>query len=145
MRRGLKRRRRRAVAYPHEGFKPIPDEEGTETGLDLAVELGERSFKPIPAEEGTETESRPIVRIRPRSFKPIPDEEGTETFRWILRGSDVSQRFKPIRSTHPSEVRLSRLRKSVDCTTATNASPRNRLVGLLRRRVRSMPLVVLSC
>ena len=38
------------------GFKPIPDEEGTETcsgtsSSDAAI----RSFKPIPDEEGTET------------------------------------------------------------------------------------------
>ena len=36
-------------------------------------------FKPIPDEEGTETRPR-VVRTRAAiRFKPIPDEEGTET------------------------------------------------------------------
>ena len=37
------------------------------------------SFKPIPDEEGTETTSSGLTRWRPPRFKPIPDEEGTET------------------------------------------------------------------
>ncbi len=38
------------------------------------------SFKPIPDEEGTETSRYPRCPGRDRfGFKPIPDEEGTET------------------------------------------------------------------
>jgi hypothetical protein len=37
-------------------FKPIPDEEGTETGkTSLAIRARSTRFKPIPDEEGTET------------------------------------------------------------------------------------------
>ena len=40
-----------------------------------------RSFKPIPDEEGTETRSNAydVSRATVIGFKPIPDEEGTET------------------------------------------------------------------
>ena len=73
----------RDCAQQH-GFKPIPDEEGTETmatGCELPWLLG--GFKPIPDEEGTETRGHPARRHRHRAggFKPIPDEEGTETYR----------------------------------------------------------------
>ncbi len=37
------------------GFKPIPDEEGTETSLSCDKEPRRNGFKPIPDEEGTET------------------------------------------------------------------------------------------
>ena len=42
------------------GFKPIPDEEGTETfsSSSLLNRQSER-FKPIPDEEGTETNNSP--------------------------------------------------------------------------------------
>ncbi|MGC2495225.1 MAG: hypothetical protein WA410_20480, partial [Candidatus Binatus sp.] len=84
-------------------FKPIPDEEGTETGFALGVfwtlprasnrspmrrglkrrgtlrdDLVRAGFKPIPDEEGTET-PRPCASVGTVArFKPIPDEEGTE-------------------------------------------------------------------
>ena len=36
-------------------FKPIPDEEGTESDtIDACTQLWRQSFKPIPDEEGTE-------------------------------------------------------------------------------------------
>ena len=37
------------------GFKPIPDEEGTETFAARIDDSGAPRFKPIPDEEGTET------------------------------------------------------------------------------------------
>jgi hypothetical protein len=37
------------------GFKPIPDEEGTETLLGIKCHWESPGFKPIPDEEGTET------------------------------------------------------------------------------------------
>ncbi len=38
------------------------------------------SFKPIPDEEGTETRAYLSLSVgMPWRFKPIPDEEGTET------------------------------------------------------------------
>ncbi len=46
------------------GFKPIPDEEGTETQRPESRESNITSrFKPIPDEEGTETEN-----LRTNSF-----------------------------------------------------------------------------
>ena len=57
MRRGLKRILSPGSLCPsHPGFKPIPDEEGTETNERQRYERGKSfSFKPIPDEEGTET------------------------------------------------------------------------------------------
>ncbi len=41
---------------------------------------GGKGFKPIPDEEGTETITLdPLPALHPPRFKPIPDEEGTET------------------------------------------------------------------
>ena len=49
--------------------------------------VSSRRFKPIPDEEGTETFHR--TQLRPvsycRGFKPIPDEEGTETHSIAVR------------------------------------------------------------
>ena len=81
MRRGLKLNEVMGLPLVFLGFKPIPDEEGTETRRGRRGRCQPLSrFKPIPDEEGTETNltysvvSYPLVR-----FKPIPDEEGTET------------------------------------------------------------------
>ena len=63
-------------------FKPIPDEEGTETrAAVLKFATAWFSFKPIPDEEGTETHqvSLRMPPVARPGFKPIPDEEGTET------------------------------------------------------------------
>ena len=63
-------------------FKPIPDEEGTETRHQRGISCVTRRlcFKPIPDEEGTETaDCESDGSHRSRCFKPIPDEEGTET------------------------------------------------------------------
>ena len=88
-------------------FKPIPDEEGTETPQRRSkTTVCSSRFKPIPDEEGTETNDAyagPGARLRASNrspmrrglkhasatsawralldhgFKPIPDEEGTET------------------------------------------------------------------
>ena len=86
-------------------FKPIPDEEGTEThDAPMYGDVTIDRFKPIPDEEGTETRRtsrssrtfsiasnrspmrRGLKHIHMRAcvsdslgFKPIPDEEGTET------------------------------------------------------------------
>ena len=44
------------------------------------LRIGAPSFKPIPDEEGTETKQWTSSRLDlSLSFKPIPDEEGTET------------------------------------------------------------------
>ena len=57
MRRGLKQTDGYIVARRDaSGFKPIPDEEGTETEpVNVSMGCGAQSFKPIPDEEGTET------------------------------------------------------------------------------------------
>ena len=136
MRRGLKRTR---SPFAHERlvqrFKPIPDEEGTETSLSGTVMRDcYRSFKPIPDEEGTETrpacEHRrigyalasnrspmrrglkraclPAMQVGPSGFKPIPDEEGTETRAHagrILHGN--FERFKPIPDEEGTETSCS--------------------------------------
>ena len=44
------------VLWP-TGFKPIPDEEGTETRKSRHLQRWKRRFKPIPDEEGTETQA----------------------------------------------------------------------------------------
>ncbi len=41
-------------------------------------------FKPIPDEEGTETLVTRKLSGCPLGFKPIPDEEGTETISLVL-------------------------------------------------------------
>ena len=47
---------------------------------DLPDDLLDAGFKPIPDEEGTETPGRSRRgRRQALRFKPIPDEEGTET------------------------------------------------------------------
>ena len=105
MRRGLKRLIAIICAGSFARFKPIPDEEGTETPAQAKTgSTPLASFKPIPDEEGTETKRHPVFedvifeasnRSPMRrglklaqfdatvgsegSFKPIPDEEGTET------------------------------------------------------------------
>ena len=83
MRRGLKPYNWISFHLPRLlSFKPIPDEEGTETLQQRAGRLKwSGSFKPIPDEEGTETLLLPGLRPLQEGFKPIPDEEGTET-RW---------------------------------------------------------------
>ena len=79
MRRGLKPCRRSGSGAASFCFKPIPDEEGTETrDGPRAIDLAGR-FKPIPDEEGTETPQHGFQSGRDLRFKPIPDEEGTET------------------------------------------------------------------
>ena len=58
MRRGLKLPRYAAIAADRSSacFKPIPDEEGTETRTACSASgRWIQSFKPIPDEEGTET------------------------------------------------------------------------------------------
>ncbi len=56
MRRGLKHAHRAGAISLWACFKPIPDEEGTETLLlGTQVVLHAARFKPIPDEEGTET------------------------------------------------------------------------------------------
>ena len=47
-----------------------------------------RRFKPIPDEEGTETRRAPGRRSAESGFKPIPDEEGTET---VTLASEVAK------------------------------------------------------
>ena len=105
MRRGLKQIHRRVLRLEVLGrFKPIPDEEGTETYKLERCRAHHTRFKPIPDEEGTETKQRrrchdawlgasnrsPMRRglklashwcpaNMESGFKPIPDEEGTET------------------------------------------------------------------
>ena len=105
MRRGLKQIHRRVLRLEVLGrFKPIPDEEGTETYKLERCRAHHTRFKPIPDEEGTETKQRrrchdawlgasnrspmrrglklaitTFIRRATRRFKPIPDEEGTET------------------------------------------------------------------
>ena len=83
MRRGLKRNSFRKFQERFLCFKPIPDEEGTETHGRL----------PIPTERSRSRASNrsPMRRgLKPQDnamdaedeycrFKPIPDEEGTET------------------------------------------------------------------
>ena len=58
MRRGLKRESSGCDRYAAMRFKPIPDEEGTETThrARRCTSMRQR-FKPIPDEEGTETRS----------------------------------------------------------------------------------------
>ena len=65
----------------HPDFKPIPDEEGTETRERGQLAESLACFKPIPDEEGTETAIRGvgIGEADIDCFKPIPNEEGTET------------------------------------------------------------------
>ncbi len=65
MRRGLKPRNAAAqIVSLRRSFKPIPDEEGTETlirqGVGLVAER--QGFKPIPDEEGTETAPMAVHR-----------------------------------------------------------------------------------
>ncbi len=56
MRRGLKRNSQMFAMLLLPSFKPIPDEEGTETEIVAASQRYEiAGFKPIPDEEGTET------------------------------------------------------------------------------------------
>ncbi len=82
MRRGLKREVDQRCYLCDGCFKPIPDEEGTETknaGPGRSRDRRAR-FKPIPDEEGTETMLQTVTQLTAaQSFKPIPDEEGTET------------------------------------------------------------------
>ncbi len=63
MRRGLKPRASTRIASWCLSFKPIPDEEGTETRevLRRAGFSDQQSFKPIPDEEGTETCQSPCA------------------------------------------------------------------------------------
>ncbi len=61
-------------------FKPIPDEEGTETarasiGSSCACAASNRS----PMRRGLKRASLPLASGAIACFKPIPDEEGTET------------------------------------------------------------------
>ncbi len=58
MRRGLKRISTDAMRSAQSRFKPIPDEEGTETSCCVSANAHLRAacFKPIPDEEGTETQ-----------------------------------------------------------------------------------------
>ena len=79
MRRGLKPTSIALSTHAVSSFKPIPDEEGTETSCSIASRVGSPSFKPIPDEEGTETGAHCADTAMPCCFKPIPDEEGTET------------------------------------------------------------------
>ncbi len=58
MRRGLKQLTASRKTVGTIGFKPIPDEEGTETQQKDHLDYHRlMSFKPIPDEEGTETRS----------------------------------------------------------------------------------------
>ena len=94
MRRGLKHIERHSRTIQRApGFKPIPDEEGTETRAAAPRAIANRDrFKPIPDEEGTETTGRTGLGPESRSFKPIPDEEGTET--GARRSGEVTKRNK---------------------------------------------------
>ena len=58
MRRGLKRGNQYQCADEYGCFKPIPDEEGTETARFTYGANAGVGFKPIPDEEGTETRAR---------------------------------------------------------------------------------------
>ena len=79
MRRGLKLTTAAAQTLV-EGFKPIPDEEGTETmndRLDAAVCIAASNRSPM--RRGLKLQDSQAQRVAESSFKPIPDEEGTET------------------------------------------------------------------
>ncbi len=71
----------RATVYPPAfGFKPIPDEEGTETREDRTIQPSRAgASNRSPMRRGLKHESPSNDARRNSCFKPIPDEEGTET------------------------------------------------------------------
>ncbi len=104
MRRGLKRGPGQGRAIFQMCFKPIPDEEGTETRYQRSSSCSsgqasnrspmrrglkhENSFRRLrldeasnrsPMRRGLKPELEELSEIKALSFKPIPDEEGTET------------------------------------------------------------------
>ena len=56
-------------------------------------------FKPIPDEEGTEMRMRPNHQSTAIGFKPIPDEEGTEinSSVWWGRANERASNRSPMR------------------------------------------------
>ena len=91
MRRGLKPNQLCAVDERYERcFKPIPDEEGTETALIVGNALTcTTGFKPIPDEEGTETRaSRAPARCRHDASNRSPMRRG------LKHRSDATARLR---------------------------------------------------
>ena len=87
-------------------------------------------FKPIPDEEGTETTTLACHHGGMPSFKPIPDEEGTETLRTM---QPCAPSIRPASNRSPMRRGLKR---GDDCPGATAARASNRSPmrrGLKRR------------
>ena len=81
MRRGLKPSCLNTERSPACCFKPIPDEEGTETKLERRFARLEQAIASnrSPMRRGLKLSKRAQSETTSSSFKPIPDEEGTET------------------------------------------------------------------
>ncbi len=81
MRRGLKRAATVQFNCGVSSFKPIPDEEGTETAqLDPTQAATNWASNRSPMRRGLKPAAAATrTATRTAGFKPIPDEEGTET------------------------------------------------------------------
>ena len=128
MRRGLKQAAALRHVRRHRRFKPIPDEEGTETLTGrVHHEQMPRGFKPIPDEEGTETLTLLVVTIHSSSASNrSPMRRGLKLDWFVIRKMMQYPCFKPIPDEEGTETRGERFHSAQESGRASNRSPMRR-------------------